>query len=148
MIRLLYISTARERHSRAALENILRVSRRNNAAANVTGLLIAGGNRFLQVLEGPEQDVQNTYDRIRLDARHRAPVILKREPIEERAFGAWSMGFQPGGSRTLPASDVNGQLAALVESIEDVTLRAYFDGFVLQHAARSDNRVLAAPVTG
>jgi len=135
MIRLLYISTARERHSPAALEDILRVSRRNNAAANVTGLLIAGGNRFLQVLEGPEQSVQNTYNRICRDVRHRAPVILKRELFEERAFGAWSMGFQPGGSRTTPAASVNDQVAALVEPIEDVTLRAYFEGFVRQHAA-------------
>jgi len=135
MIRLLYISTARERHSPAALESILRVSRRNNAAADVTGLLIAGGNRFLQVLEGPEASVQTTYERICLDARHRAPVILKREPIEERAFGGWAMGFQPGGSRTTPAVSVNEQAAALVEPIEDVTLRAYFDGFVRQHAA-------------
>lgn len=134
MIRLLYISTARERHSPAALENILRVSRRNNAVANVTGLLIAGGNRFLQVLEGPEESVQSTYDRICLDTRHRAPVILKREPIEERAFGAWSMGFQPGGN-TMPAAGLNAQIAALVEPIDDLILRAYFDGFVRQHAA-------------
>lgn len=135
MIRLLYISTASDRHAPTALEDILRASRRNNAAANVTGLLIAGGNRFLQVLEGPDQSVQNTYDRICKDVRHRAPVILKRDAIEERAFGAWSMGFQPGGSKTPPAASVTDQVAALVEPIEDVTLRAYFEGFMRQHAA-------------
>ncbi|QDZ06869.1 BLUF domain-containing protein [Sphingomonas panacisoli] len=135
MIRLLYISTARERHSPAILEDILRMSRRNNTAANVTGLLIAGGNRFLQVLEGPEQSVQSTYDRICQDVRHRAPVVLKREPIKERAFGSWSMGFQAGGPTLPPTAGISDQLAALMEPIEDPTLRAYFEGFVRQHAA-------------
>ncbi|WP_137788057.1 BLUF domain-containing protein [Sphingomonas sp. 3P27F8] len=135
MIRLLYISTARERHSPATMEDILRVSRRNNVAANITGLLIAGGNRFLQVLEGPDENVRQTYDRICLDERHRAPVILKRESIEERAFGAWSMGFQQGGGAMSPAAGVNDQVAALVAPIDDVILKAYFEGFARQHAA-------------
>ena len=134
MIRLLYISTARVRHSPTELENILRVSRRNNEAADVTGLLIAGGNRFLQVLEGPENRVQETYNRICRDPRHFAPVILKRETSESRSFGAWAMGFQPGGS-VKRESNVDDEVAALVAPIDDLILKAYFEGFVHQHAA-------------
>ena len=57
MLRLLYISTARHPHNREEIEVILRISRRNNLAADVTGLLVAGARRFLQVLEGPERSV-------------------------------------------------------------------------------------------
>ena len=134
MVRLLYISTTRTRHSAAELENILSVSRRNNEAADVTGLLIAGGNRFLQVLEGPDNGVQEIYSRICRDPRHFAPVILKRELAEQRMFGEWAMGFQPGGSLNRAAT-VSDEVAALVEPISDPILRAYFEGFVHQHAA-------------
>jgi hypothetical protein len=134
MIRLLYISTTREPHSRTQSDAILFASRRNNAAADITGLLIAGGNRFLQVLEGPEVRVQETYDRIRLDSRHFAPVILKREPVEKRIFGKWAMGFQPGGAPN-SSSSVTDEVSALVAPIDDPLLKAYFEGFARRHAA-------------
>ena len=134
MIRLLYISTSRGRLSRKEMDDILAVSRRNNAAAEITGLLIAGGNRFLQALEGPGAAVQLTYDRICRDPRHFAPVVLKREQVEKPLFGAWAMGFQPGGALK-HAARVSDQVAALVSPIDDVILRAYFEGFALQHAA-------------
>ena len=51
MHRLLYISTARSPLPKAELETLLRISRRNNVAVGVTGLLIVGGRRFLQALE-------------------------------------------------------------------------------------------------
>ncbi len=68
MIRLIYISTARSELSTVELEGILRISRRNNAAVGVTGLLIVGGRRFLQALEGPADAVVQTYDRIKAEA--------------------------------------------------------------------------------
>jgi len=134
MIRLLYISSTREPHSRARLDNILSVSRRNNVAADITGLLIAGGNRFLQILEGPEARVQETYERIRFDGRHFAPVVLKREAVEERLFGKWAMGFQPGGALNR-TSTMTDEVAALVAPIDDPLIKAYFEGFARRHAA-------------
>jgi hypothetical protein len=134
MIRLLYISTTRVPHSRIQLDAILAASRRNNAAAGITGLLIAGGNRFLQVLEGPEARVQETYDRIRIDTRHIAPVILKREAVEKRLFGRWAMGFQPGGAPN-GISSMSDEVCGLVAPIDDPLLKAYFEGFARRHAA-------------
>ena len=61
-------------------------------------------------------------------------MILKLEPVEQRMFGAWAMGFQPGGSLNRAAA-VSDEVAALVAPISDPILRAYFEGFVLQHAA-------------
>lgn len=133
MQRLLYISTSRGRVTQPVIDEILRVSRRNNAAAGVTGLLIAGGNRFLQVLEGDDLAVSRTFDRIQRDDRHFAMVQLAKQTIDERSFGSWSMGFAsgaaPGGGATSPAATI----AALIAPIEDPTLRGYFTGFADLH---------------
>ncbi|MBD8734636.1 BLUF domain-containing protein [Sphingomonas sp. CFBP 13706] len=133
MQRLLYISTSRSRVTRPVIDEILRVSRRNNAAAGVTGLLIAGGNRFLQVLEGDDLAVSRTFDRIQRDDRHFAMVQLAKQTITERSFGSWAMGFAsgaaPGGGATSPAATI----AALIAPIEDPTLRGYFTGFADLH---------------
>ena len=70
---------------------MLTVSRANNARDEVTGLLFTDGRRFLQVLEGPQTTVENTFLRIIADPRHRALVVLSRRETTGREFGNWSM---------------------------------------------------------
>lgn len=134
MIRLLYISTAREAVTPAMLADILRVSRRNNAAAGVSGLLIIGGRRFLQALEGPPEAVFPTYDRIARDPRHFAILRLACEDITQRQFPEWAMGAQAGRAAGVEA-DVSDTIAALIAPIQDPTLRGYFAGFAARQAA-------------
>ncbi len=134
MIRLLYISTARQPITPLIVDQILRTSRRNNAAVGVTGLLVTGGRRFLQALEGPEEAVEATYDRISADARHFAVVQLVRETIDTRQFAQWAMGMQAGAEPT-GAANVSGAVAALIAPIRDESLRGYFTGFAQRQAA-------------
>lgn len=134
MIRLLYISTARERVTPETLADILRISRRNNIAADVSGLLIVGGRRFLQALEGPNDAVLATYTRIQRDPRHYACVQLVSEAIEKRQFPAWSMGAQ-AGRRPGESASVSEAVAALIGPITDPSLRGYFTGFAERQAA-------------
>jgi hypothetical protein len=134
MIRLLYISTSRSPLVSAEIDGILRVSRRNNRAVGVTGLLVVGGRRFLQALEGPEAAVLETFERIRADPRHFAVVILSRSAIAERQFGDWSMGYQPGAALGAEAS-VAADVEALIAPIDNPVVHAYFHQFALQHAA-------------
>ena len=134
MHRLLYISTARRALPPEELDALLKLSRRNNAAVGVTGLLVVGGRRFLQALEGPELAVRSTYARIDRDPRHYAVVKLADTPITERAFSGWSMGFQPGAT-LIGASAVADDVAALVAPIADPVLRGYFTGFAQRRAA-------------
>ena len=134
MIRLIYISTARSELSKAELEGVLRTSRRNNAVVGVTGLLVVGGRRFLQALEGPADAVVQTYDRIKADGRHFAAVILDNRPIAERSFPDWAMGHQPG--RPLRGDGaVADDVARLIAPIADPTMHAYFAEFAKKHAA-------------
>lgn len=134
MIRVLYISTARILLTPEQLADILRVSRRNNARVGVTGLLIVGGRRFLQALEGPEDAVMATYKRIHADPRHFAVVQLAREEIMERQFSGWIMGAQAGG-RPGELASISEAVATLIAPIKDPSLRGYFTGFAERQAA-------------
>lgn len=127
MLQIVYISTARTPLSEAELQSVLAISRRNNEAAGISGLLISGGRRFLQALEGPEEAVAAAFDRIEADPRHFAVVVLSKKHVETREFGDWAMGFEAGG--TGGAGDLKGIVEALIAPLQDKNLRAQFIGF-------------------
>ncbi|SEJ96100.1 Sensors of blue-light using FAD [Sphingobium sp. AP50] len=135
---LLYISTARSILDLSQIEDLLCKSRAANAMVGLTGLLVVGGRRFLQVLEGPDEAVIETYERIRQDPRHFALVKLREKAVETREFGSWSMGFEQGGEAATSAS-LSDQVNAMASSITDPTLRAYFAGFAETHARKQLN---------
>jgi len=94
LLRLVYASTfnfGRVSHAPSALRDILSSSRRNNLGAGITGYLIFDGETFLQILEGAEAAVLQTFARIEADERHRLVDILTSEAAESRRFDAWSM---------------------------------------------------------
>ena len=133
MLQIVYISTARQPKTEEALEDILAVSRRNNGRHGVTGLLLAGGRRFLQALEGPSDAVLSTYGRICADGRHGAIVQLGCRNVEARQFGEWSMAFQAGGAAGI-GTDLRSAVARLTGDLDDANLRAQFQGFAELHA--------------
>lgn len=131
MLQLAYISSSKGPVDQALLDDILTVSRRNNERAGVSGLLVQGGRRFLQVLEGPDQAVLATFARIQADPRHRAFVMLSSTQVPERAFGQWSMAHRPAGAGE--ADGLEALVTALVAKIADPNLRAQFTGFARLH---------------
>ena len=133
MLQLAYISTARTEIDQPLLDDVLAASRRNNQKVGVTGLLVAGGKRFLQVLEGPEAAVLSTYARIQGDDRHRGFVLLSCAKVERPSFGSWSMAYQAGGSAGAGES-LDDVVGALTMGITDRNLRAQFDGFAKLHS--------------
>ena len=133
MLQLVYISTARGPVDRALIDSILTASRRNNARVGVTGLLVSGGRRFLQALEGPEAAVRATYARIKADPRHLGLVQLSARQVDARAFGDWEMAHQVG-SDAVPAGGLEPAIAALVAPLQDKLLQAQFTGFAALHA--------------
>ena len=133
MLQLVYISTAREPITPAMCDSILAASRRNNRAAGISGLLVAGRTRFLQALEGPTDAVRHTYARIIADQRHFACVLLGERYADVAQFGAWAMGYSQGGDSAGDTS-LESIVAALVAPIEDANLRAHFTGFAALQA--------------
>lgn len=125
---LTYISSARPSLILSDVEGILHTSRRNNDRAQVTGLLIFDGKRFLQALEGPLEAVEATFARIAVDERHRALVKLSSRHVETREFGSWSMGSHLVGP-VMGKGDLVGHVEAMTEGLTDPNVRETLRGF-------------------
>jgi hypothetical protein len=109
---------------------------------SVTGALLFTGSGFAQVLEGPREVVERTFERIIADPRHADVTVLSFTPTERRCFPDWPMGFTAqiaadaddplahllgdtvsGGPRATTASDVLRLLEKLVQT-EDAWVAA------------------------
>jgi len=93
MLSLTYVSTATAELDESALAALLRQSRENNERCGLTGMLLFKSGRFMQVLEGEEEQVRERYRIIEADERHTDVQRLLSETIEARRFPQWSMGF-------------------------------------------------------
>lgn len=96
ILSLVYTSIAVVRFSDVDLALLLAVSRSNNEPRAVTGLLLYRGRRFMQALEGPEDEVRRTLERISADPRHTDVQTLEEVQTKQRRFGSWAMGYQTG----------------------------------------------------
>ncbi len=74
------------------LAAIQEVAIRHNREHDITGILMYGGGRFIQLLEGPLDDVNALYECIERDERHTDLSIVYRTVATERYFPDWSMG--------------------------------------------------------
>ena len=91
LVRLLYVSRALDKDPRA-IESILDASRHHNLSNGITGVLCYGGGIFLQAIEGGRAAVNQLYNHIAADPRHKDVVLLHYQEISERRFGGWTMG--------------------------------------------------------
>lgn len=131
-----YISTARPSLVPADVEQILLASRRNNPRAQVTGLLVYDGKRFLQALEGPLEAVEAIFSSIAVDPRHRAMVKLSSRFVEAREFGDWSMGSHLTGP-VIGTGDLVDHVDAMTEGLVDRNIRETFRSFTRIRAGSS-----------
>lgn len=100
---ILYISAAAGWIEDAALKEILTVSRKNNQLDGITGVLLYNDRNFVQLLEGNQQAVKQTFDRIKTDPRHSDITVISSGALTERCFPAWEMGFKAIGSESKQA---------------------------------------------
>jgi len=103
LVRCIYASRATKPGDLAALDAILAQSRANNSARGITGVLCVADGAFAQVLEGGRGEVSRLLAAILSDPRHTQVDILQFEEINERRFGAWTMG-------KIDAHSVNGAM--------------------------------------
>lgn len=90
---LTYASRANRAMNIMDMTAILKTSRINNAALDVTGALCLHDDMFLQQLEGEVTVVDTLYERIVRDPRHRDATVLDMTNISSRRFERWSMGL-------------------------------------------------------
>jgi hypothetical protein len=102
---LVYVSSARQPLDEPALEHLLHTARLRNQQDALTGVLLYNGGNFMQYLEGPAEAVRQTYRRITADPAHGNLIELLLEPIAERSYTHWDMGFaRPTASEMLALS--------------------------------------------
>ena len=104
--RLVYVSRnafAPDADPAAEIETILAASRRNNARVGISGALMFNAGLFAQVLEGSLWAVERTFEAIQCDARHDDVRVLAFEPVTERRFDDWSMGWAGRGAAPVEA---------------------------------------------
>lgn len=88
---LTYTSRARLDLGDADLAAIHQTARHLNALDGISGLLLFDGSRFLQIIEGAEDAIDNLVERLRMDQRHSAFEVRDERYVERRSFPDWSM---------------------------------------------------------
>lgn len=89
--RIKYVSRFARSLQVSEIEAIVARAQRCNAAIGVSGVLLAFGGVFMQIVEGPTDALDDLLTRIQRDDRHCDMIVLRRERAAGPLFGAWSM---------------------------------------------------------
>ena len=111
MKRIIYCSQASYDFAPQELVTLLEVSRRNNEAAGLSGMLLYSSQSFLQLLEGDPVALAATYARIGVDGRHTHLRLLTDAEVAAPLFPDWTMGFEHVDDEDL-ADELDGFTAA------------------------------------
>lgn len=95
MFSITYVSAATTAMSDDDIAAILVKSRANNVRLGLTGALLFRQGRFIQILEGPVEQVHEQFAVIAADPRHSNLQKIRETVLVERQFPDWTMGFRP-----------------------------------------------------
>jgi hypothetical protein len=108
LLSIAYLSSASRAYTDGDLARLLTRVRVKNARLGITGILLYSNSQFMQVLEGPDAAVRDCYAGIAVDPRHFGVQMLSAEPITERRYPSWRMGYRAlndSFSRSIPGYD-------------------------------------------
>ncbi|MCW5623465.1 MAG: BLUF domain-containing protein [Burkholderiales bacterium] len=112
---LVYVSTATRLLGDDELAALLTEARRRNLEHGITGVLLYCEGSFMQCLEGPPASLRDVFRRIEASSQHKDLIELFDEPIAERSFRDWQMGFskiEQADAMALSAAAWDGSSAA------------------------------------
>ena len=92
LIHVIYVSSAAPDISEHDALKFLNEARKANRTNDVSGMMLYIGGCFLQLLEGETTKVDIVCRKIFQDKREMRMIL--REPIAEREFPEWTMGFE------------------------------------------------------
>jgi hypothetical protein len=107
LIHCIYASAATKEFAEFDIPRLLEKARAVNASRQITGMLLYIEGSFFQILEGTPEAVDALYQTISADPRHHRVTLIIREPVPQRSFGEWTMGFATLGR--LEAGELVGQ---------------------------------------
>ena len=94
---IIYKSEAVEGFDVPKIYKMLSKSRESNSENGITGCLVFHNQKFMQLLEGPEEKVMSLFEQIKADKRHRKVTHLGEHTLQDRLFDQWSMAFHDFG---------------------------------------------------
>ncbi|PLX79446.1 MAG: hypothetical protein C0616_11180 [Desulfuromonas sp.] len=90
--RINYISSFVQEMSDEEIVDLARQAARNNAENDITGVLMAKGGLFFQIIEGPEENIDRLFSNILKDPRHEKIITLGIQVGDiKRLFPRWHM---------------------------------------------------------
>jgi hypothetical protein len=101
-----YFSKSTRLSNETDFTTILQQSRRDNAIADISGILLYVRGSIVQVLEGQTEAVETLFKRIQIDSRHTDVERVMNRPINQRLFADWTMGYETVTSRQM--EDIKG----------------------------------------
>ena len=87
-----YISSFSKGLTRHMIDDMILTINRNNRIRRVTGILIIRNKHFFQILEGHDNIVNDLFQKINLDPRHKGIIKLLDSEIEDRLFNDYNCG--------------------------------------------------------
>lgn len=122
---LTYTSRARLDLTDEDLAAIHQTARHLNALDGISGLLLFDGSRFLQIVEGAEDAIDNLVERLRVDPRHSAFEVRDERTVERRSFPDWSMELVRVSAGYGRAKDEVATIlpAAVTEQVRELVFR-------------------------
>ena len=117
LTQLIYVSSAVVPFSEQQLRDLLILARDANKTHQISGLLLYKDGNFMQAIEGDESDIDQLFSNITRDSSHTGVICLLKEPVAQRDFSGWSMGF-----RKLSSKDPEGFSDFLAASAHNTLL--------------------------
>jgi hypothetical protein len=92
--KLIYYSTSVQDLQIAEIEKIIEKAILNNSLMGITGMLLYCSGNFMQVIEGPKDNIQKLMNKILNDKRHYNIIIIQNQSVAKRDFSNWSRGLR------------------------------------------------------
>lgn len=116
---VIYISNRTDPTDAMLVRDIAIEASQTNRKLGVSGILMAVGSSFLQVLEGQKDVVESLLDKIGKDSRHTDVRVLYQGALPDRIFGQWSMGCVQSNHNAAPSEAILPTIQAQIEGLCD-----------------------------
>lgn len=94
LFEIIYHSQATPDLNDEQIDEILATARNFNEEHEITGCLLFHHGQFLQILEGEFNLLNELYEKIKKDTRHKNVITIHMQEIKDRLFDNWTMAYQ------------------------------------------------------
>jgi hypothetical protein len=88
-----YVSTANIDFQDQEIEDMMIKTNQFNSDEKITGILLYNERNFFQLIEGEKKAIQNLYEKIRQDSRHKDIIKILEKPVFEPSFDGYLTDF-------------------------------------------------------